>query len=49
VEQCRTDIAGIADLPPLPDICYDEFYADAASNDSLNLGRAEDIAPISLK
>jgi len=48
-EPRRTDVAGIADLPPLPDICYDIFDADAESNDSVDLGGAEGKAPISLK
>jgi len=26
-------VAGIEDLPPLPEISYDEFDADAESND----------------
>jgi len=48
-EPRRTDVVGIADLPPLPDISYDEFDADADSDDSSDLGRAEGKAPISLK
>jgi len=27
-EPHRTDVAGIADLPPLPEIAYDEFDAE---------------------
>jgi hypothetical protein len=42
-------VAGIADLPALPEIAYAEFDADAESNDSSDLGGAEDKAPISLK
>ena len=49
VESRRTDVAGIADLPPLPEITYDEFDADAESDDLLDLGGAEGKAPISLK
>jgi hypothetical protein len=45
----RTDAAGIADLPPLLEISYDKFDADAESDDSSELGRAEGKAPISLK
>ena len=37
------------DLPPLPGISYDEFNADAESDDSSDLGGAEGKAPISLK
>jgi hypothetical protein len=48
-EPRRTDVAGIADLPPLPEISYDEFDADAESDDSSDLGGAEGKAPISLK
>jgi hypothetical protein len=33
-EPCRTDVAGIADLPPLPEISRDEFDADYESDDS---------------
>jgi hypothetical protein len=42
-------VGGIADLPPLPDISYDEFNADAGSNDSSDFGGVEGKAPISLK
>ena len=42
-------MAGIADLPSLPEISYDEFDADAESDDSSDLGGAEGKAPISLK
>jgi hypothetical protein len=48
-EPRRTDAAGIADLPPLPENSYDKFDADAESDDSSELGRAEGKAPISLK
>jgi hypothetical protein len=40
VEPRRTDVAGIADLPPLPEISYDEFGADVESDDSLDWGGA---------
>jgi hypothetical protein len=43
------DVAGIAALPPLPEISYDEFYPDYERNDSSNLGWAEGKAPTSLK
>jgi hypothetical protein len=49
VEPRRTDIAGIADLPPLPEISYDQYDADYESDDSSDLGGAEGEAPISLK
>ena len=42
-------MAGITDLPPLPENSYDEFDADAESDDSSDLGGAEGKAPISLK
>jgi hypothetical protein len=42
-------VAGIADLPPLPEISCDEFDADAESDDSSDLGGDEGKAPISLK
>jgi hypothetical protein len=48
-EPRRTDVAGIVDLPPLPDNSYHEFDRDAESNDSSDLGVAEGKAPISLK
>jgi hypothetical protein len=42
-------VAGIADLPPLPEISYDEFDADAESDDLSDLGGAEGKAPTSLR
>jgi len=45
----RTHVAGIAYLPPLPEISYDKFDADYESNDSSDLGGAKGKAPISLK
>ena len=42
-------MAGIADLHPLPEISYDEFDADAESDDSSDLGGAEGKSPLSLK
>jgi len=45
----RTDVAGIADLPPSPEISYDEFDADYESDDSSDFGGAQGKAPISLK
>ena len=49
MEPRRTDVAGIADLPPLPEISYDEFDADYESDDSSDLGGADGKAPISMK
>jgi hypothetical protein len=43
-EPHRTDITGIPDLPPLPVISYDEFDAEAGSDDSSDLGGAESTA-----
>jgi hypothetical protein len=34
------DVAGFAELPPLPAISCEEFDADYASNESSNLGGA---------
>jgi hypothetical protein len=42
-------VAGNGDLPPLRYNCYDEFDADAESDDLSDLGRAKGKAPISLK
>ena len=42
-------MAGIADLPPVSEISYDELVADAESYDSSDLGGAEGKAPICLK
>jgi hypothetical protein len=44
-----TDVAGIADLPALPDISYYENDADYESDDSSVLGPCEGKATISLK
>jgi len=49
VEPRRTDVAGIVDMPPLPEISYDELDADYESDDSSDLGGAEGNARISLK
>jgi len=48
-EPRRTDVAGIADLPPIPDISYDQKNADSESDNSSDMGGAKDQAPISLK
>jgi hypothetical protein len=49
VELRRIDVAGIADMPPLPEISYDQYDADYESDDSSDLGGAEGRALISLK
>jgi len=48
-EPCRTVIAGMADLPLLPDIAFDEFDADYECNDSSEVSRANPNPPISMK
>jgi hypothetical protein len=48
-EERITDTAWIADLPPLPEICYDEYDADDKSDDLSDLGSAEGKPPNSLK
>jgi len=48
-EPRSADVAGIADLPPLPEILYAEFNADYESNNSSDLGGTKGKAPISLK
>ena len=48
-EPRKTDVAGIADLPLLAEISYDEYDADDASDDSSNLGGVEGQPPVSLK
>ena len=45
----KTYVAGIADLPPLPEMSYDECNADDESDNSSDLGGAEGKPPISLK
>jgi len=49
VEPWRTDVAGIADLPPLPETSYDQYNAEYESDDLSDLGGAEGKLPISLK
>jgi hypothetical protein len=48
VELHSTGVAGIANLSPLPEISDDQYDADYGSDDSLDLGSAKGIAPISL-
>jgi len=45
----RMDVAGIADLPPLPHTSYDQEDADYESDDLSGLGGAIGKTPISLK
>jgi hypothetical protein len=42
-------VVGIADLHPIPDISYGEYYVDAESDDLSDLGGAEGKAPNSWK
>jgi hypothetical protein len=39
----------IAEFPPLPEMSYDNYDADDASKDTLDLGGAEGKPPINLK
>jgi len=48
VELSRRDVAGIAGLPPVPEISYDEYDADYESHNSSYMGGAKGKAPISL-
>jgi hypothetical protein len=48
-EPHRTDVVEIADLPPLPEISFDEYDAGYESSDWLDCGVAEGKAPINLK
>jgi len=45
----RSDVIGISDLPPVPDISSDKFDADYESHVSSDLSCGEVKAPISLK
>jgi hypothetical protein len=45
----KTDVAGIADLPPLPEMFNDGYYADDEWDDLSDLGGAEAKPSISLK
>jgi len=45
----KTDVATIVDLPPLPEISYDECDADDERNNSSDLGGAEAKLPVCLK
>jgi len=49
VEGRKTDVPGIADVPALPDIVWNNYEADDESNDSLDSGGAEGKLPVSLK
>jgi hypothetical protein len=48
-EPRKTDVAWIANLPPLPHISYGKYNADYGSDDSFDLGEAEGKALSSLK
>ena len=48
-EPRKTDVTRIADLPPSPEVSYDEYDADDESEDSSDLGGAEGKPPVSLK
>jgi hypothetical protein len=48
-EPRRIDVAGIADLPPLAEVSYEHYDAEYETDDSLDMGVAKGIAPISLK
>jgi len=48
-EPRRPDVAGIADLPPLPEISYDQYDAEYESDNLSALGGAEGKAPITFK
>jgi len=48
-EPRRTDVAGIADLPSLPEISYDKYNPGNESDDSSEWGGATGNAPISSK
>jgi hypothetical protein len=48
-EQRTTDVARIADLPPLADNIYDEYNADYESDDLSDMGGAEGNDPILLQ
>jgi len=48
-EQRSTDVAGIAEMPPIPQISYDEYNAQYESDNLSDLGGAEGQAPINPK
>jgi len=41
VESRKTDVVRIAELPPLPEMSYDDNDADDESDDSSDLGAGE--------
>jgi len=49
VQQRKTDVAGIADFPPLPEMTYNNYDAADESDNSSDLGGAEGQPPIDLK
>jgi len=48
-EPWKTDVARIVDLPPLPEISYDNYYADDESDNLSDLGGAVGKPSVSLK
>jgi len=44
-----TNVSGIANLPPLPEISYDKFDSDAKRDDLSDLGGDDGKVPIGLK
>jgi len=48
-EPRKTDVTGIADLPPLPELSYDKYDAAEEIDDSSDLGGAEAKATITRK
>jgi len=48
-EPRRTDVAGITNLPQLPDITFHKYDADYESDDSSDMGEADCKAPIGLQ
>ena len=48
-EPRKTDVARIADLPPLPEIFNQEYDADNETDNSSDLGGAEGKPLVSLK
>jgi len=49
VEQPKTDVRGIADLPPMPEMFHNEYDAADDSEDWSDFGGAEGKLPTSLK
>jgi len=49
VEQRKTDVAGIGDSSPLPEMSYDKYDVADVSDDLSDLGSAEVKPPMNLK